>query len=45
MGPLTWRVLSPGLFGSQFLDESQIRWSSSGSGTKARHAQGLVNFN
>ena len=36
---------TPCLFGSQFLDESQIRWSSFGSSAKARHAQGLVNIN
>ena len=37
--PLTWCGLPPGLVGSQILDESQIRWSSAGSGTEARHAQ------
>ena len=45
MGPLTWCGLPPGLFRTQFLDDSQIRCSSSGSGTKARHAQCLVNIN
>ena len=30
------------MVGSQLLDESQIRWSSSGSGTEARDAQNLV---
>ena len=31
-----------GLVGSQLLNESQIRWSSSGSGAETRHSQSLV---
>ena len=30
------------LLGSQLLNESQIRWSSSGSGAETRHSQSLV---
>ena len=45
MGPVTWCGLLPGLVGSQFQNEPQIRWSSLGSGTEARHAQSLVNIN
>ena len=44
LGPLTCCGLHLCLFGSQFLDESQIRWSSSRSVAEARHAQGLVNI-
>ena len=39
LAPLTWCGLPPALVGSQFLDESQMRWSSSGSGTEACHAR------
>ena len=44
VGPLTWRGLPTGLVGSQLLDESQNRWSSSGSGREARHAQSPTKF-
>ena len=37
--PLTWCGLPQGLVGSQLLDATQIRRSSAGSGTEARHAQ------
>ena len=37
--PLTFCGLPPGLAGSQLLDASQMRWSSAGSGTEARHAK------
>ena len=45
MGPLTWCALPPGLVGSQLVHESQIRWSSCGSGTESPHAQSLVKIN
>ena len=45
MCPVTWCGLLLGSFELQFLDESQIWWSSSGSGTEARHAQSLININ
>ena len=37
--PLTFFELPPGLFGSQFLDESQMQWSSSDTGTEVCHAR------
>ena len=37
--PLTCGELPPGFVGSQLLDESQMQWSSAGSGTEARHAR------
>ena len=33
LAPLTWCGLPAGVVGSQFLDESQMQWSSAGSGT------------
>ena len=42
LAPLTFCGRPTGLVGSQFLDESQIRWSSAGSATEARHAQSLT---
>ena len=35
----TWCGVPPGLVGPQFLDESQMHWSSVGSGTEACHAR------
>ena len=40
--PSTWCGLPPDLVGSQLLDESQMQWSSAGSGTEARYAQSLT---
>ena len=40
--PLTWRGLPRGLVGSQLQAPAQMKWSSAGSGTEARHAQSLM---
>ena len=40
--PVTWCGPLLGLVGSQLLDESQMRWSSGGSGTEARSAERLM---
>ena len=42
--PWAWCRLFPGLVGLQLLNESQIQWSSAGSGTENRHARSLKNF-
>ena len=44
-GPVTFRGLPFSLFRCQFLGESQVRWSPSGSGAKAHRTQSLVNIN